>query len=228
MTDCLKYTLWTCFPKTTFGKKMTSGSDNFDKEGALYNLGFRFQTMRNMLHVNNGDGSYSEIGQLSGISNTDWSWAALFADFDLDGWKGLFVTNGYKSDYTNMDFMSYAADQQMKVSETRSEQDISDLLAKIPSISLPNYIYQNNGDLTFSDKTSEWGFYKNSLSNGSAYADLDNDGDNDLFVGGRLIPGNYPNALRSYILENNGMGYFTDVTKDVNPELMSPEMVTDA
>ena len=108
-------------PEDNYRQKMTSGSDNFDKKQALYQSGFHYQSMRNMLHLNNGDGSFSEIGQLAGISNTDWSWAALFADFDNDGWKDLFVSNGYKSDYTNMDFMSFAADQQVKQQQSGQE-----------------------------------------------------------------------------------------------------------
>ncbi len=168
-------------PEDNYRIKMTSGSDNFDKKEALYQAGFHYQSMRNMLHLNNGDGSFSEIGQLSGISNTDWSWAALFADFDLDGWKDLFVTNGYKSDYTNMEFMSYATDQ-IQAMDPGDEPGFSDLLAKIPSISLANYIYRNNGDLTFEDMTSEWGLGKELLSNGAAFADLDVDGDLDLVI----------------------------------------------
>ena len=76
--------------------------------------GFYQQSMRNMLHVNNGSFGFSEIGQISGISNTDWSWSALIADYDNDGWQDLYVTNGYKRDYTNMDFLLFAADAQVK------------------------------------------------------------------------------------------------------------------
>jgi len=169
-------------PSDNFRQKMTSGADNYDKKQALYNSGFHYQSMRNMLHLNNGNGSYSEVGQLAGISNTDWSWAALFADFDNDGWKDLFVSNGYKSDYTNMDFMSFAADEQVKMQQGGQQVAVSDLLAKIPSIEVPNYLYQNNGDLTFTDRTQDWGIEEAFLSNGAAYADLDLDGDLDLVV----------------------------------------------
>jgi hypothetical protein len=169
-------------PESNFRQKMTSGSDNFSKKQALYESGFHYQSMRNMLHLNNGDGSFSEIGQLAGVSNTDWSWAALFADYDNDGWKDLFVSNGYKSDYTNMDFMAFAANQQVQQQQGAKEIAVSDLLAEIPSIETANYIYKNNGDLTFDNKTKEWGLDKAQLSHGAAYADLDLDGDLDLVI----------------------------------------------
>ena len=169
-------------PEDNFRQKMTSGADNFAKKQALYEGGFHYQSMRNMLHLNNGDGSFSEIGQLAGLSNTDWSWAALFADYDNDGWKDLFVSNGYKSDYTNMDFMSFAANQQVREQQTGQQPAVADLLAKIPSIEVSNYIFKNNGDLTFANQTKEWGLNKAQLSHGAAYADLDADGDLDLVV----------------------------------------------
>jgi len=162
--------------------QMTSGSDNYAKKQALYASGFHLQSMRNMLHINNGDGTFSEVGQLSGISNTDWSWACLIEDYDLDGRNDLFVTNGYKADYTNMDFMAYAADQQIKSQKERKHVAVSDLIAKIPSIDVSNFLFKNQGDLKFEDVAQTWGLDKVSLSNGASYADLDNDGDLDLIV----------------------------------------------
>lgn len=162
--------------------QMTSGSDNYAKKQTLYQSGFHLQSMRNMLHINNGDGTFSELGQISGISNTDWSWASLVEDYDLDGKNDLFITNGYKADYTNMDFMAYAADQQIKSQVEKKTVAVSDLIAKIPSIDVSNYCFKNNGDLAFEDVTEEWGLDQVSLSNGASYADLDNDGDLDLVV----------------------------------------------
>src|SRR5690349_13848454 len=133
--------------------------------------------MRNMFQLNNGDGTFSEIGSLSGISNTDWSWTPLFADFDNDGNKDLFVTNGYARDYTNMDFMKFMVDYQQQVSTTGKELTFLELIAKMPSSELNNHIFKNNGDLTFASKNMEWGFDKKGISSGASYADLDNDGD---------------------------------------------------
>lgn len=162
--------------------QMTSGTDNYNKKQLLYEAGFHKQSMRNMLQLNNGDGTFSEVGQLAGISNTDWSWAGLIEDYDLDGDNDIFVTNGYKSDYTNMDFMSYAADQQIKSQQTNQAISISNLIEKIPSIEESNYMYSNGGNLSFQNVTTDWGLENNILSNGAAYADFDNDGDLDLVV----------------------------------------------
>lgn len=162
--------------------QMTSGSDNYEKKQQLYRAGFHRQSMRNMLQLNNGDGTFSEVGQMSGMSNTDWSWASLIEDFDLDGDNDVFITNGYKADYTNMDFMAYAANEQIKNQQKQKEINVSALISKIPSIEVSNYLFRNDGNLQFSDVTENSGFNKNHLSNGAAYADLDGDGDLDLVV----------------------------------------------
>lgn len=169
-------------PPDNLRLKMTAGAENFDKFRILHDAGFYWQYMRNMFHINNGDGTFSEIGSLSGIANTDWSWASLFADFDNDGNKDLFVTNGYVRDYTNMDFMKFMVDYQTKVYTTGKELPLLQLIAKMPSSELNNYIFRNNGDLTFTSKVKEWGFEKKNISAGASYADLDNDGDLDLIV----------------------------------------------
>jgi len=178
--------------------KLTAGDDNYDKYTQLLGAGFHHQTMRNMLQLNVGDdpgtGSsapktpvFSEIGQLAGISNTDWSWAGLFADFDNDGWKDLFVTNGYARDYTNMEFLKFTMDEQLKSLQTGSASDPMAVIAKMPSIDEPDYMFRNQsgdpgGYLTFANTTKAWGFDEPSQSNGAVYADLDNDGDLDLVI----------------------------------------------
>ncbi|MGI9552671.1 MAG: VCBS repeat-containing protein [Aurantibacter sp.] len=169
-------------PEGNYRQKMVSGPDNYDKYQLLVGSGFYNQTMRNMLQLNNKGDSFSEVGQFSGISNTDWSWAALLTDLDNDGHKDLFVTNGYKRDYTNMDFMNYAVQEKLKENKTGEQTAIMELLENIPSTVEENYTYRNNGDLTFTKVNLEWGIDQKSLSNGAAYADLDNDGDLDLVV----------------------------------------------
>ena len=169
-------------PPDNMRLKMTAGAENFDKFKILHNAGFYWQYMRNMFHLNNGDGTFSEIGSLSGISNTDWSWAPLFADFDNDGNKDLFITNGYVRDYTNMDFMKFMVGYQAEVQTTGKELPMLDLIEKMPSSELTNFVFRNNGDLTFTAQNVEWGMEKRNISAGAAYADLDNDGDLDLIV----------------------------------------------
>ncbi|WP_422348431.1 VCBS repeat-containing protein [Flagellimonas sp.] len=168
-------------PEGNFRQKMVSGPDNYDKHQFLVDSDFHHQYMRNMLHLNQGN-SFAEIGQLAGIHATDWSWAPLFADFDNDGYKDLFVTNGVKRDYTNMDFMNFAVQKRLEEMDSGVETAIKDLLENIPSTIEENYAYRNKGDLTFGKVTADWGLDGKSLSNGAAYVDLDNDGDYDLVV----------------------------------------------
>lgn len=163
-------------------QKMHSGAENFDKLQFLFTQGFYYQYSRNMLQKNNGDGTFSEVGQLAGVSNTDWSWAALFADYDNDGYKDLFVSNGYVKDYTQMDFLKYSIDRLIRSKHGETVDAIPEYIRKMPTIQIPNVIFQNNGNETFTKKTTEWGLNKPGVSAGSAYADFDNDGDLDLVI----------------------------------------------
>jgi hypothetical protein len=169
-------------PENNYRLKMVSGPDNYDKNSFLEKSGFYYQTMRNMMHLNNQGQSFSEIGQFAGVSNTDWSWASLFTDLDNDGFKDLYITNGVKRDYTNMDFLNYAVQDRINQNKTGVETAITDLLENMPATIEENYTYHNNGDLTFTKVNKKWGLDQKSLSNGAVYADLDNDGDLDLVV----------------------------------------------
>jgi hypothetical protein len=137
--------------------------------------------MRNMLQLNNGNNTFSETGQIAGISNTDWSWSALIADYDNDGWKDLYVTNGYYRDYTNLDFINYMNEYVASKGRLQRE-DVMDIIKQMPSSDVVNYIFQNKQGSTFENKTADWGVNKHSNSNGAVYTDLDNDGDLDLVV----------------------------------------------
>ena len=169
-------------PEDNYRQKLLFSPDNYEYNSIRLKLGLHQQDMRNMLHINNGDGTYSEIGQLAGISNTDWSWAPLFADYDNDGWKDLFVTNGYLRDYTNMDFLKFQSSFMSGHNKQTLKENLLDIIYKMPSSDVKNYIYKNNGNLTFSNMGSAWGIDLPSNSNGAAYADFDNDGDLDLVV----------------------------------------------
>src|SRR5690242_1247003 len=160
-------------------QKLLLAPDSYEKFENMLGSGFYYQYMRNMLQINNGNGTFSEIGQLAGISNTDWSWTPLFADYDNDGWKDLFITNGYLRDYTNMDFIKYMNDY-VKSAQRLERSDVLKLIDSMPPSNVTNFLFKNNGNLTFTDVTKAWGMNIPSNSNGAVYADLDNDGDLDL------------------------------------------------
>ena len=160
-----------------------------------------------------GEVTFSEIGQLAGISNTDWSWSALFADFDNDGLKDLFITNGYARDYTNMEFLKYSTDKQLEGQNGRGTPTQMDVIEEMPAINEPNYIFKNKDGLTFEKKTQAWGFEKLSQSNGAVYADLDNDGDLDLVVN------NINDKAFIYQNNNTNAGFLQVVFKAPNEAL---------
>ena len=145
---------------------------------SMVNVGYHHAYMANMLHINSGNSKFIETSQMSGVVKTDWSWAPLIADFDNDGLKDIFISNGILKDYTNQDFIR----QLQAINATGESMTLEALLAMMPAEKLDNYIYKNNGDLTFSKEIEAWGLSDPSFSNGAAYADLDNDGDLDLIV----------------------------------------------
>jgi len=173
-------------PEGNKRQKLLKGSDGYDFFQMLLNNGYYYQYMRNMLqvaHKNNGQIEFSEIGQLAGISNTDWSWSALFGDYDLDGFQDLFVSNGYMRDYTSMDFLKYDAPEAIKNARAAGkEPDLFDIVKKMPASQVKNYLFKNTGRLEFQNVSQQWGMDAPSLSNGAAYGDFDNDGDWDLVV----------------------------------------------
>ncbi|OQP58162.1 RNA-binding protein [Niastella vici] len=174
-------------PEDNRRQKLLFAPDNYEKFDLNIRSGFYYQYMRNMLQLNIGSPSpaanplFTEIGQLAGVSNTDWSWAPLLADYDNDGWKDLMVTNGYLRDFTNLDFIKYMNDYLQSKGRLQREQ-VLDLVHQMPSSQVINYLFSNNKNGTFSNVSAQWGFDKPSNSNGAAYADLDNDGDLDLVI----------------------------------------------
>ena len=164
------------------------GSYNYNRYRSELLSGYFPQYMRNTLQLNQGIGPeghtvFSEIGLLAGIHSTDWSWSPLLQDLDNDGFKDLIITNGYPRDITNMDFASYKASKMVK--GQYNDDIMLELIKEVNQIKgayLPNFIFQNQGGLTFRDRSAEWGFTQPSFSHGAAVADLDNDGDLDYIT----------------------------------------------
>ena len=170
-------------PDDHYRRKLMFGATQYNKFYYAVNHGYAHQYMRNTLQLNNGNGSFSEIGQLAGIYKTDWSWAVLLADLDNDEYQDIFITNGFGKDVTDLDFVKFRSNITSEVKNEQLRRKILlDSLAQRPGIKVSNYAFRNNGNLLFSDVSQSWGFDKPSYSNGAAYADFDNDGDLDLVV----------------------------------------------
>jgi hypothetical protein len=174
-------------PEDNHRQKLLKGPDEHDRYALAVDSGYHHQYMRNTLQLNRGFAPdslprFSEIAQFAGVSNTDWSWTPFLVDLDNDGLKDIFVTNGYLRDYTNLDFMKYTGDVYNKARASNSAIDYLSVIQQLPVTRLNNYIFKNSSGINFNNVTEEWGLTRKSVSNGAAYADLDNDGDYDIVI----------------------------------------------
>ncbi len=183
--------------KTTF--------EDWDKY--QYNLtnDYYHQFTRNMLHLNQSGKYFKEIGRFAGVHATDWSWGAIINDFDNDGWKDLFVSNGIYQDLTDQDFLNFiGSEEAMKSIIQGNKVDYKKLIDAIPSEPISNYFFKNTDGISFENKANEFGLGKLSHSNGASYGDLDNDGDLDLVVNNVNMPASiYKNNLNSALKKDS-------------------------
>ncbi len=170
-------------PVNNYRVKTTGSFDNIDLFNAKLKAGFYYQYTKNCLQINNQNSTFSEIGNYSGISATDWSFGVLLFDLDNDGWNDIYVCNGVNRDVTDLDFMDFFADETYhKMALGGMKKEIDQILREIPRTPMLNKVYKNNHDLHFTDIGESWGFTYPAYSNGAAYADLNNDGTLDLVI----------------------------------------------
>jgi hypothetical protein len=181
-------------PETNERKKMMYSFLNEQRHQLEVSKGYEPEYIHNMLQLNNGTRTinnrkepfFSEIAQMAGISQTDWSWSVLAADFDNDGWKDIHITNGLGRDPTNTDFLEYrhktVVESGIPDNDATQRKNFMDHLASLGSVNLRNYLYVNKGGLSFQDVSASAGIGQKSISNGAIYADLDNDGDLDVIT----------------------------------------------
>ena len=162
-------------------KTMFSGT-GYDRFMRSLKMNYQPQYVRNVLQKNNGNNTFSDIGYQSGIYATDWSWSALLADFDNDGLRDIFITNGYPKDVTDLDFIAYSKDASRFGTEELKRKNAAKAIHELSGVFKSNFLFHNKGDFQFENVADAWGLSKPSYSNGAAYADLDNDGDLDLVI----------------------------------------------
>lgn len=167
-------------PEDYVRSKTTMSMMSIDRFYTMVANDHHYQYMHNVLQLNNGKGNFSEIAQLSGVAKTDWSWSALFADFDLDGYDDLYVTNGIYRDVVDRDVNNEINKYISQNRQNLKEEDFYKFTQKLPQQKLTNYLFKNEGNLTFNNKTEDWSDMKGTFSNGAVYVDLDNDGDLDI------------------------------------------------
>ena len=170
-------------PATERRYKTKAAFEGWNRYQLYRDQGYHQQFSRNVLQLNRGGGNFSEVGRMAGVEATDWSWGALLCDLDNDGLRDIFVATGTGKDLLDQDYINFnASPEAIRRMIFQEGKGITDVIDQIPSEALSNAVFRNRGDMTFEDVAATWGLDQAGFSNGSAYADLDNDGDLDLVV----------------------------------------------
>lgn len=187
--------------------KQVTTFENWDKFQFNKTHGYHYQNSRNHLHLNNGDGTFSDIGRLTNTEATDWSWGALLFDMDHDGMRDIFVANGIYQDITDLDYLNFIDDEETKIKIISQDGvDYRALIDPIPVNPVPNYAFRNLGELGFENVAQNWGLGTPIHSNGAAYGDLDNDGRLDLVINNVNQPAQiFRNQSLTFFPENHAV-----------------------
>ena len=173
-------------PEDPYILKTSLGEDGFNQFKLKLGFGYQHQYARNNLQINNGNGTFSEVGMFANVYASDWSWGTLIFDFDWDGYKDVFVSNGIPRRMNDIDYMNFRlSDDNLKYKTSNNvleKQEILDIVERIPTIKIPNKFYQNTGQISFTDIHQKILNDENTFSNGTAYADFDGDGDLDIIT----------------------------------------------
>ncbi|TMM53402.1 RNA-binding protein [Maribacter algarum] len=203
-------------PEDYIRSKTTMGMTSIDQFELMVDKGYHHQYMHNMLQINNGNGTFSEIGNMSGIANTDWSWSLLSADFDLDGFNDVYVTNGVYRDVIDRDKNNEILEILKTNGRKPTAEDFLSFAKMLPQQKLNNYLFKNQGNRTFENVTDSWSNTQPTFSNGAVYADLDNDGDLDIVANNinenvTLLQNNTTKSIIKYYLKVEFEGPPTNV-----------------
>jgi enediyne biosynthesis protein E4 len=169
-------------PDDNLRQKTMFGNLDYDRFQENLRKKYQPQYVRNVLQVNNGNNTFSDVGYFAGIAATDWSWSPLIADFDNDGLRDIYITNGYRLDVTDLDFIVYRGDEDVFAKKEEKEKRLKEAFATLKGVDKSNFFFKNKGELRFENVSEDYGLKHNSYTNGTAYADFDNDGDLDLIM----------------------------------------------
>ena len=191
------------YPEDEVVEKTSMGEDPFDIFQYKLQFGYYNQYSRNCLQLSHSGQKFSDIGLMAGVAATDWSWSTLLADYDNDGIKDIFISNGIVRRPNNMDYIKFASSDSMLHAPQISKALDNKAVAMMPDGKVHNYLYKGSDSLQFNDKSLSWGFDSPTISNGAVYADLDNDGDLELITNNINQPASIYKNRSEKLFSNN-------------------------